>query len=149
MYIENKVNNLIHELSINDVDFSIDGISSFLGIFVTYNEHMSCYLEYRKHSFIYIKKGSTREMWEDFTHELGHYLLHDTDQRKTNDMLNYKQENEADKFSLLFRMPQQIIEDYELFSENEIMSFFNEVKESARKRLEMLYNYYCATSPVG
>lgn len=148
MNIEGKVNNLVNELTENDIEFSVDGISSYLGIFVMYNEHISCYLEYRNHSFIYIKKDDPRKMWEDFTHELGHYLLHDTDQRTTNNMMNYKQENEANKFSILFRMPQQIIESYELFSEQDLMTFFNEMRSAARQRLTLLYNHYCATSSV-
>ena len=40
-----------------------------------------------------------------------------------NEMYNYKLENEANKFSILFRMPQQVIEDFELFSESQLMSF--------------------------
>ena len=56
MYIEEKANQLINELTENNIDFSIDGISSYLGIFVIYNEDISCYMEYRNYPFIYIKK---------------------------------------------------------------------------------------------
>lgn len=149
MYIEEKANQLINELTENNVDFSIDGISSFLGIFIMYNDDISCYMEYRNYPFIYIKKDNPHKMWEEFTHELGHYLLHNTDQRIMNEMYNYKLENEANKFSILFRMPQQVIEDFELFSESQLMSFFNEKKQNARKRIDLLYNYYLSTSAIG
>ena len=56
MYIEEKANQLINELTENNIDFSIDGISSYLGIFVIYNKDISCYMEYRNYPFIYIKK---------------------------------------------------------------------------------------------
>lgn len=149
MEIENKVNDLISELTINDVDFTMEGIADFLGVFLMINSKMSCYMEHKNQSIICIQKNDPDRMWEDFTHELGHYILHDTNQTETNELLNYKQEKEADKFALLFQMPQQLIEDYELFSERDLSAFFNIHLNQARKRLEMLYNYYFATSPVG
>jgi Zn-dependent peptidase ImmA (M78 family) len=93
---------------------------------------------------MYIKQDEGAKMWEDFTHELGHYMLHETDQRNMADLFNQKQENEADKFSLIFRMPQNEIEEYELFTENEIMTFFDVGHSIARKRLISLCNYYCS-----
>lgn len=146
MHIEEKVNNLIDDMIRNDIDFTIDGVSNFLNIIVTYNEYLSCYTEHKSYPVIHIKKSSTDEMWKDFTHELGHFIMHDTDQRFMDDTFNNKQENEADKFSLLFRMPQCIIESNELYTEIELMEHFFETQENARKRLELLYNYYMQIS---
>lgn len=145
MYIESTVNELIDELSEYNIDYSIDGIANHLNILVIYNEHLSCYMYYKNYDIIYIKKDKPQQMWKDFTHELGHFMLHETNQQNANDMMNYKNECEAEKFSLLFRMPQQIIEDNELFNESLIMDFFNEHQQNARERLSLLFNHYSST----
>lgn len=143
MLIDDKVNELTNELNINNVEFTIEGIADYLNIIIVYNEHMSCTMKIKSYDIIYIKQDERCKMWEDFTHELGHYMLHETDQRNMNDMFNKKQENEADKFSLLIRMPQKEIELHELFTEKDLMGFYDVGHGVARKRLISLCNYYC------
>ncbi|EJX17511.1 hypothetical protein SOJ_18000 [Staphylococcus sp. OJ82] len=144
MLIDDTVNDLTNELITNDVELTIESISDYFDIVVVYNDFMSCNMNVKGYKVIYIKTNSSRKMWEDFTHELGHYMLHETDQRNMNDMFNRKQENEANKFSLLFRMPQIEIESNELFTENELMRYFGVRHDIARQRLINLCNYYCS-----
>lgn len=56
------------------------------------------------------------------------------------DMFNEKQEHEANKFSLLFRMPKDVIIENELYDERSLIAYFNEDYESARNRLKLLFN---------
>ncbi|MEN1893126.1 ImmA/IrrE family metallo-endopeptidase [Staphylococcus nepalensis] len=143
MFIDDVVNDLAYELNSNNIEKTIEGISDYLSIIVVYNEHISCVMKFKGYHVIYIKQDEKNKMWEDFTHELGHFMLHDTDQRNMNDMYNQKQENEANKFSLLFRMPQKEIELHELFTENDLMTFYEVGHNIARQRLISLCNYYC------
>lgn len=144
MLIDDTVNDLTNELITNEVELTIESVSDYLDIIVVYNDFMSCNMNVKGYKVLYIKTDSARKMWEDFTHELGHYMLHETDQRNMHDLFNYKQENEANKFSLLFRMPQPEIERHELFTENEIMRYFDVPHNIARQRLINLCNYYCS-----
>src|SRR5699024_917915 len=112
MFIDDVVNDLAYELNSNNVEKRIEGISDYLSIIVVYNEHISCVMKFKGYHVIYIKQDENNKMWEDFTHELVHFILPDTEQRYMNYMYNQKQENEANKFSLLFRMLQKEIEFY-------------------------------------
>ncbi|UXS60981.1 ImmA/IrrE family metallo-endopeptidase [Staphylococcus ureilyticus] len=143
MLIDDTVNDLTNDLIKNDIAPTIDSVSDYLDIIVVYNDYMSCNMNVKGYKVIYIKTDDSRKMWEDFTHELGHFYLHETDQRHMHDMFNEKQENEANKFSLLFRLPQIEIEQNELFTENELMEYFNVSYDVARQRLIKLCNYYC------
>ncbi|MCY1563872.1 ImmA/IrrE family metallo-endopeptidase [Staphylococcus pettenkoferi] len=142
MIIEKKVNALIEELRTNEVAWTISDIANHLNILIAYNEELSCIMYYRDCPIIYLKNSDTLTMWEEFTHELGHYVLHDTNQRTMDDMFNEKQEHEADKFSRLFRMPQTDIEEHELFTQDKLIEFFRVTYEDAHKRLQLLVNQY-------
>ncbi|PTG93686.1 hypothetical protein BU643_06240 [Staphylococcus chromogenes] len=138
MHIEEKVNQILLQLNEFDIDLNIDEIAHVLDIFVVYNEHLSCYTQRRGHDIIYLKYDDKIEMWKTFTHELAHFFMHSTDQHLMPTAFNEKQENEANKFSLLFRMPRYIIQDNELYDEQQLANYFNEDLESARKRLNIL-----------
>lgn len=140
MYIEERVNKILLQLEEFNIDLNIDDIAKALDIIVVYNDHLSCYTQRKGHDLIYIKYDNSVEMWKTFTHELGHYFLHSTNQHIMPDMFNEKQEHEANKFSLLFRMPKNVIIDNELYDERSLISFFNEDYESARNRLKLLFN---------
>lgn len=142
MYIEDKVNELYKELERNDVPFEIESISAYFNILVAYNNDVNLFMIYKSFPIIYLKKTDKYTMWEQFTHELGHYVLHDSDQRIMNEMYNEKQEHEANKFSLLFQMPQSVIESEELYTQDKVMQFFNVDYDKALQRLQMLCAYY-------
>ncbi|WP_433912301.1 ImmA/IrrE family metallo-endopeptidase [Staphylococcus sp. LKG3-3] len=143
MHIENKVDEIHKELLANEIPYKIDAICNHLGILVAYNNDLNCFMFYKGYPIIYLKNASKREMWEQFTHELGHYVLHETNQLEMNDMFNNKQEYQAEKFSLLFQMPQHIIESEELYTQQSLMAFFNVDYNKALARLKHLYNAHC------
>lgn len=148
MYIEDKVNELYQELENNNIPFEIESISAHFNILVAYNDDVNLFVIYKGVSIIYLKKADKRTMWEEFTHELAHYAMHDSDQRFMNEMYNEKQENEANKFSLLFQMPQNVIEREELYTQDKVMQFFNVNYDKALQRLQMLCDYYSNSSGV-
>lgn len=143
MHVESKVNEMHNELTQNEVAFTIDAICGHFGILVAYNNDLNCFMFYKGYPIIYLKNSNKREMWEQFTHELGHYALHETNQLEMNEMFNEKQEYQAEKFSLLFQMPQHVIESEELFTQQLLMNFFNVDYNKALERLRHLYNVYC------
>lgn len=138
MHIEEKVNQILLQLNEFNIGLNIDEIAHLMDILVVYNEHLSCYTQRRGHDIIYLKYDDKNEMWKTFTHELAHFFMHSTDQHLMPTAFNEKQENEANKFSLLFRMPRYIIQDNELYDEQQLANYFNEDLESARKRLNIL-----------
>ncbi|ATH60236.1 ImmA/IrrE family metallo-endopeptidase [Staphylococcus nepalensis] len=142
MKIESLVNNIIEELKTNGIDKSIDAISDYYNIIVFYNEHTSGYFIRKGFDVICIKLDTATNMWNDFTHELAHVMMHETNQMFMNELFNEKQENEADKFSLLFQYPQEEIEVNELFTEDRLVSYYNCSYQEARQRLTMLYNHF-------
>lgn len=148
MYIEEIVNEMYQELVENNVPFDIKNICRHYNILIAYNNDLSCLMYYKDFPIIHLKYGSNKEMWEEFTHELGHFALHETNQRVTNDMYNDMQESQADKFAILFQMPQSVIECEELFTQEKIMEFFNVDYNKALQRLKMLCNYYSDCSGV-
>lgn len=140
MFIEDKVESILKTLTKFNINLNIEEVSDLLDIFVVYNEYLSCYMQRKGHDVIYIKQSDEQTMWRSFTHELGHYFLHSTNQHIMPDMFNEKQEHEANKFSLLFRMPKDIIIENELYDERSLIAYFNEDYESARNRLKLLFN---------
>ena len=142
MKIESLVNNIIEELDDNHIDKNIESISNYYNIFVLYNEDASGYFIQKGFDVVSIKIDSATKMWEDFIHEFAHVMMHETNQMFMNELFNEKQENEAEKFSFLFQYPQKEIEANELFTEDELASYFHCSYEEARQRLTMLYNHF-------
>lgn len=59
------------------------------------------------------------------------------------------QEYEADKFALLFMMPERLIVEYNLFDVESIMNYFRVSQEHATRRVEMLINRAKSNKLVG
>lgn len=142
MYIENIVNKMHEELKKQNIALDIESISSYYNILVAYNEDINCIYYYKNATIIFLKYANKKTMWNEFTHELGHFVLHETDQRFMQKMYNDKQENQAEKFALLFQMPQNVIEKEELFTQHSLMNYFNVDYNKALERLKHLYNTY-------
>ncbi|MGW7919242.1 ImmA/IrrE family metallo-endopeptidase [Staphylococcus xylosus] len=148
MVIESIVNKMHEELKVNNVPMEIESICKYYNILIMYNNDLNCIYYYKKFTIISLKYADKETMWNEFTHELGHFALHETDQRNMHDMFNNKQENQADKFSILFQMPQSVIESEELFTQEKVMQYFNVDYNKALQRLQMLCNYYSDTRGV-
>lgn len=142
MRIETEVNEIVDILITTETELTIDNIAYLFNFMVMYNAEINAFIKRKGHSIICLKDDTKDEMWRQFTHELGHFFLHYTDQQMSHNLFNHKQEAEADKFSILFRMPQKIIEDNALFTSSQIVQYFGVTEDEAICRLDMLMNYY-------
>lgn len=144
MNVENIVNEMYEELINNNVPMTISSISNYYNILIAYNDDINCHVVYRGFPIIYLKNDTSYNMWQEFTHELAHFAMHDTKQTEMHSMFNDMQENQANKFSILFQMPQSVIESEELFTQDKLINHFGIDYEKALKRLKLLFNYYCS-----
>ncbi|MFC6402900.1 ImmA/IrrE family metallo-endopeptidase [Mammaliicoccus sciuri] len=144
MRIEQEVNEVIEVIELSELPVNIENIAYIFNIIILHNDDINACMTRRGNTIICLKRDTQHEMWKQFTHELGHFFLHHTDQQTANKMLNIKQEAEANKFSILFRMPQSVIEENNLFTEQELVRHFEVSYEEARERLRLLLNYYAA-----
>ncbi|MFI3379289.1 ImmA/IrrE family metallo-endopeptidase [Mammaliicoccus sciuri] len=140
MRVEDIVNELTAYTILDKSDLNIDFLSNIYNILVVYNSPITLYAKVRNRDVIFIKNDSNENMWKAFCHEFAHFYLHFGNQNKTKHLFNFKQEAEAEKFSLLLRMPERLIVTNELWTAELIVHYFNVTYLEAYKRLEMLIN---------
>lgn len=140
MRIENLVNDITAYIIERIEDLTIEGLACIYNIQIAYNHDVSCYMKINGVDVIFIKFGTPQEMWFSFAHELGHYFMHVGNSRTINPSYTFMQEAEADKFALLFTMPERLIVEYHLFETEKIVDYFKVTPEMAEKRIEMLIN---------
>lgn len=149
MRIEELVNDITAYIIERAEDLSIESLAYIYNIHITFNHDMSCYMKIDGHDVIFIKFGTEQEMWHSFAHELGHFFLHVGNQKSMRPAYTTMQEYEADKFALLFMMPERLIVEYNLFDVESIMNYFRVSQEHATKRVEMLINRAKTNKLVG
>ncbi|WP_436867341.1 ImmA/IrrE family metallo-endopeptidase [Mammaliicoccus sciuri] len=140
MRVEDIVNELTAYTILDKSDLNIDFLSNIYNILVVYNSPITLYAKVRNRDVIFIKNDSNQNMWKAFCHEFAHFYLHFGNQNKTKHLFNFKQEAEAEKFSLLLRMPERLIVTNELWTAELIVHYFKVTYLEAYKRLEMLIN---------
>ncbi|MCD8898385.1 ImmA/IrrE family metallo-endopeptidase [Mammaliicoccus sciuri] len=140
MRVEEIVNELTAYTILDKSDLNIDFLSNIYNILVVYNSPITLYAKVRNRDVIFIKNDSNENMWKAFCHEFAHFYLHFGNQNKTKHLFNFKQETEAEKFSLLLRMPERLIVTNELWTAELIVHYFKVTYLEAYKRLEMLIN---------
>ncbi|WP_436878292.1 ImmA/IrrE family metallo-endopeptidase [Mammaliicoccus sciuri] len=140
MRVEEIVNELTAYTILDKSDLNIDFLSNIYNILVVYNSPITLYAKVRNRDVIFIKNDSNENMWKAFCHEFAHFYLHFGNQNKTKHLFNFKQEAEAEKFSLLLRMPERLIVTNELWTAELIVHYFKVTYLEAYKRLEMLIN---------
>ncbi|WP_204256402.1 ImmA/IrrE family metallo-endopeptidase [Mammaliicoccus sciuri] len=140
MRVEDIVNELTAYTILDKSDLNIEFLSNIYNILVVYNSPITLYAKVRNRDVIFIKNDSNENMWKAFCHEFAHFYLHFGNQNKTKHLFNFKQEAEAEKFSLLLRMPERLIVTNELWTAELIVHYFNVTYLEAYKRLEMLIN---------
>ncbi len=140
MRVEDIVNELTAYTILDKSDLNIDFLSNIYNILVVYNSPITLYAKVRNRDVIFIKNDSNENMWKAFCHEFAHFYLHFGNQNKTKHLFNFKQEAEAEKFSLLLRMPERLIVTNELWTAELIVHYFKVTYLEAYKRLEMLIN---------
>lgn len=149
MRVEEIVNELTAYTILDKSDLNIDFLSNIYNILVVYNSPITLYAKVRNRDVIFIKNDSNENMWKAFCHEFAHFYLHFGNQNKTKHLFNFKQEAEAEKFSLLLRMPERLIVTNELWTAELIVHYFKVTYLEAYKRLEMLINRSKSNRLVG
>lgn len=140
MRIEDKVNE-IAELAILDVmNLTVEHLSYMFDVHILYNHQSNFYVEKAGVDIIGLKFDKRHEMFKAFCHEAGHMFLHATNQKNMPQNFNQLQEAEADKFSLLLRLPENLIIKNEWYEPIDLMTNFNVSEDVAIHRLEMLRN---------
>lgn len=91
----------------------------------------------RYDNYIVIKKSTKQKEWQDFAHELGHYLRHEGNQMKMFPMFRELQEYQADSFSYHFCVPTFMLDQLYHYDANDIARRFNVEYQFAYRRLEM------------
>ncbi|ULG72971.1 ImmA/IrrE family metallo-endopeptidase [Macrococcus brunensis] len=140
MRIEEKVNEVTAYIIERSEDLSIESLAFIYNIMIGFSRDASAYIRVRNRDVIFIQYGTEQQMWHSFAHELGHYFLHSSYHADISRSYSQMQEAEADKFALLFMMPERLIVEYQLFEVQQIMNYFRVTEEMATKRIEMLIN---------
>ncbi|WP_147640736.1 ImmA/IrrE family metallo-endopeptidase [Mammaliicoccus lentus] len=140
MIMEDVINEITAYTIMDRFDLTIDYLSTIHNILIIYNDSINLYSNFKNRDVIFIKNDSSQIMWECFCHEFGHFYLHQTNQDRMNKLYNFKQEAEAEKFSLLLRMPERLIVSNELWTADKIVSYFNVSYKEAYQRIELLMN---------
>lgn len=140
MRVEDIVNDITAYTILDNSDLNIELLSNIYNILVVYNSPITLYAKVRNRDVIFVKNDTTENMWKAFCHEFAHFHLHFGNQTKTKNLFNFKQEAEAEKFSLLLRMPERLIVTNELWTAEQLVYYFKVTYLEAYKRLEMLIN---------
>lgn len=138
MRIEEKVNEIVDACIVDSLDLNIPHLSYMFSAHILYNHIDNAYMTKRGIDVIALKIDASFKMWQAFCHEAGHMFLHCTDQRHMSQAFNQMQEAEAEKFAILLMMPEKLIMKHELYTAQEVASYFNVPFDLALKRIEML-----------
>jgi len=98
--------------------------------------HYGCF-SLRYANYIVLKKSTKQKEWQDFGHEVCHYLRHEGNQLKMNALFLVFQEWQANYFAYHFCVPTFMLRKIKGVNVYEIMNQFNVEYDFALKRLEM------------
>lgn len=119
-------------------DLDMYTIAKKLGVKVTYEENINFYFD----NEIYLKKGTKKQEWVDFAHELCHKLRHAGVQLNMHRLFIDLQEYQANYFTYHFCVPTFMLDQLKEVSVYEIMNQFNVEYDFAVRRLEMYKNKF-------
>ncbi|OZU88677.1 terminase [Virgibacillus indicus] len=132
-YIEEYIFNLYKLLSIDSWDqLSVEQIAKELGVEVNYSNFSMSYNE-----TIFLTKSTEEREWQQFGHEMCHYLRHSGNQTSMHPLFIELQEYQADYFAYHFCVPTFMLENLYNCSIHNIMRLFNVEYEFSRRRLEI------------
>src|SRR5690625_5038122 len=130
--LEIYVYQLCKELSINDPNqLKLEKVARKLRLEVRYSNST-----YRFGNVINIERSTPEREWQDFAHELGHYLLHVGSQLNMHYLFVQLQEWQADLFAYHFCVPTFMLMRFKEVSAYVIADLFNVEYDFALKRLE-------------
>lgn len=120
---------------------SIENVANKLNLSIIYWKFPSEITLYKGIYKMFINEQlNDRQIWQDFGHEIGHFLLHEGSQSNMyNLFLNY-QESQADYFAHHFCVPTFMLQNIKGVDVYKIMNLFNVEFDFALRRLEMYQN---------
>lgn len=135
-HLEEYILDLYKSISINKPeDLNINNIAKKLYLNLRYGS-----MSFRFGNHLVIKKATSQQEWQDFGHEICHYLRHHGNQLDMHPLFIDLQENQADYFAYHFCVPTFMLDDLKEVSVYDIMNKFNVEYDFALRRLEMYRN---------
>lgn len=135
-HLEDYIINLYEYLSINEPNqLNCADIAHKLGINLLYSNY-----SLRYDNYIVIKQSTNQKEWQDFGHEVGHYLRHVGNHLNIFSMFRDFQEWQAECFAYHFCVPTFMLENMKSLTVYEIVNQFNVDYKFALRRLEMYQN---------
>lgn len=132
-HLEDYIAELYGNMSISHPDqLNISSLSKRLRVNIYYSS-----ASFRIGNNIVIKRSNKRREWQEFGHEVCHYLVHPGNQLKMHFLFRDLQEYQANYFAYHFCVPTFMLEDVNDLSVYKIMNLFNVEYEFALRRLEM------------
>ncbi|MFF5993426.1 ImmA/IrrE family metallo-endopeptidase [Lysinibacillus sp. KU-BSD001] len=110
-------------------------IAKKIGVEITYRKSV-----FRFDNEIILVKGTQREEWMDFGHEICHFLRHCGSQLNMHPLFINLQEYQATYFAYHFCVPTFMLDNLKGLTANKVMQLFNVDFDFAYRRLEMYKN---------
>ncbi|ALC84216.1 hypothetical protein AM592_11660 [Bacillus gobiensis] len=144
-HLEEDVKNVYIELGIlKPSEIQMHMIAEKLDIWIFHHDEPSRTKISGLYSIVLNSNLSPEEEWQDFSHELGHILMHYCNQHRMINLFRYLQENQADNFMYHFCVPTFMLLKYNITNYSNIKegaSFiakeFSVTKKFAKKRLNL------------
>jgi len=135
-HLEDYIVKLYRLIGITEPEqLNVAEIAQKMGINVHYSN-----FSLRYDNYIVIKRSTKQKEWQDFGHEIGHYLFHKGNHLNMFPMFREFQEWQANSFSHHFCVPTFMLEKIHDLNIYNIMDTFNVEYDFATKRLEMYKN---------
>ncbi|MBC1744525.1 ImmA/IrrE family metallo-endopeptidase [Listeria seeligeri] len=142
-YLDDMIYRIYEKLEIEAGNILPHNVCAKLNIILRYTDEASFHGYYEGTYYIILNESKTQqEQLYDFTHELGHFMLHAGNQFKSRQVYIDYQEKQADNFAERFLVPLHLLRkvDYEKTRAEVlyyVMQKFNVSKKLAKKRLEL------------
>lgn len=136
------ISNFYHSINILDVSlFTIETITERLSIKLCYWSHSSAIASYGDMCCVFINESLSKcGQWQNFGHEMYHYLHDETSYDLLNESYAEYGETKADYFAYHFCVPTFMLQQLKEVSVYDVMELFNVEFDFAMRRLEMYMN---------
>jgi len=132
-HLEDYIYDLLKVIKINEPkELTIDNVANKLDLTVTYRSKA-----FRFNDLIVLRPGTKQQEWQNFVHELSHYLRHVGNQLSMHYLFRDLQEDQSNHFSYHFCVPTFMLQELREVSVQAIMNLFNVEEGFAFRRLEM------------
>src|SRR5690625_1553252 len=123
------------------MELSINNIIERLNINLFFWDENSSIVFYKDKYVVFINnKISKQKQWQEFGHEMYHYLYDETTYNKLKETYATYGESKADYFAYHFCVPTFMLSELKEVNVYDVMSLFNVEFDFALKRLEMYHN---------